>query len=331
MNFRRAAVLGIALSAVAPSSALAVDDKKPTPCGYQVKDADADTVGPAGTTGGSPANLEILEVFVKHDASKGDEATTMNIVIKDLNQAVPAGATGLNWTVSYMVGDTQRFVRAVRDYTGSVIFEHGMVVDLEATTTSVPSGQTPGKLFEGPNGVIQIVVPKEFGAAGAKIDGVSVVAGASRQAVPNAIQTPTRGLSSIYDRVPDEANTFSAPFMVSACDPAPAAPAAPVAAPPAPTAAGPLPLTLTSKSVKAPKGKSLKLKIKASEALTKLSFTLTGKGKKVGAGSLAKLNGAGTVTLKLSTKLKKGSYELLASGTDSKGAKRTTKLKLTVK
>jgi hypothetical protein len=70
------------------------------------------------------------------------------------------------------------------------------------------------------------------------------------------------------------------------------------------------------------------VKLKSTEAITKLGAQLL-KGKKVvGTGKLASLNGTGTLKLKLRSKLKKGSYVLNLVGNRASGERATAAFKL---
>ncbi len=70
-------------------------------------------------------------------------------------------------------------------------------------------------------------------------------------------------------------------------------------------------LSLLTKKVK--RAKKATLKLRSSGAISSLKLVLKRDGKTVGKGSLATLNGAGSVTLKASKKLKKGLYTLQAT------------------
>ena len=87
-----------ALIGAAPATAL--DDAKPAySCGLLIKDSDKDASEPNAAPGAETHhdNLEIKSVFLKHEPAKGAEATTVNIVVKDLNTTLPTGNTAINW------------------------------------------------------------------------------------------------------------------------------------------------------------------------------------------------------------------------------------------
>jgi hypothetical protein len=99
--------------------------------------------------------------------------TTANIEIANLNTEIPAYAQpGGHWY--YMLfrrGDLDRFVRAAIQPQG-VTYAHGFldfegVFLLPAYNTQ---GPTTGRLFQGPNGVVQIDIPSDVAPAGSPLD-----------------------------------------------------------------------------------------------------------------------------------------------------------------
>ncbi|MEA2272710.1 MAG: hypothetical protein QOI98_1418 [Solirubrobacteraceae bacterium] len=311
------AVLSIAaVACIGVGVASALDTAKPAPdChGALVEDGKADGVDGFAVPFRTSDSLEIQRTFFKYDPAKGAEGLTLNMVVKNLSLTVPAGATGLIWDFKFLGADAAtHFVRAVLDYTGGSVFEYGTLDDSLPVQRYVPEGDTPGKFFDGPDGVVQLVVPPDFAKAGSTIKAVIGEAQMAFQVVPGAIRTPTRGLSNVYD------DTAGKTIAVAECTPEQIA---------GPGALNPkaLPVSLTTKSAtakKVNKAKSLSLNLKSSEALTNLTAKLL-KGKTtVGKGSLRQLSGSGTLKLKLSKKLKKGSYTLNLAGSDASGAKLT--------
>jgi hypothetical protein len=95
-------------------------------------------------------------------------------------------------------------------------------------------------------------------------------------------------------------------------------------------AAKPLPVKVTTTKFKAKKvKKGMTIKLASTEPLTQIAAQIK-KGKKVfGKGSLAKLNGKGSLKLKAKG-LKKGSYVLDLVGTDGNGARRFAAFKIKV-
>jgi hypothetical protein len=332
--------------------ATALDDSKPAyTCGLFVKDGDKDasepnSVPPADDT--NHDNMEIKGFFLKHEPAKGAEATTVNIIVKDLTTDLPSGNTAINWTLKWVLADVQYFVRAVADYSGSTAFEWG-----QYTATGAPAGvsgtfqykgPTPGKLFEGPDGVVQLVIPQDIGGkAGSALSTLEVSANTGKSVVPVAATTPSRGVAYEND------GAAVGKWTVAPCAPG-AGPSAPVPSTPTSTApagggsagggsgtpsatTGPaaLPVKLASGKVKAPKKKSLSLKLTSTEKITGLVAQLRSKSKTVAKGKLATISGKGTLKLKLSKKLKKGKYTLDLVGKDASGAQRSTSAALTVR
>jgi hypothetical protein len=325
-----------ALAGAGPASAL--DDAKPVySCGLFVKDSDKDSEEPNSvnqeTT--SHPNMEIKGFFLKYDEAKAAEATTVNIVVKDLSTALPTGNTAINWTMKWVFNDTQYFVRAVADYSGSTAFEWGEYMPTGLTVglsgSFVYQGTTPGKLFEGPDGVVQLVIPADIGGkVGSQISAIEVSANTGKSAVPVAVPSPSRGVAYEND------GAATGKWTVAGCVPPAAAPVASLPSTPStrpsetvgPTA---LPVKLTSTKVKAPKKKTLALKLSSTEKVTGLVAQLRSKSRTVAKGKLAQISGKGTLKLKLSKKLKKGKYTLDLVGKDAAGQQRSTSALLTVR
>jgi methionine-rich copper-binding protein CopC len=88
---------------------------------------------------------------------------------------------------------------------------------------------------------------------------------------------------------------------------------------------------LAGAKVKAPKKKTLSLKLTSSEKVTGLVAQLRSKTKTVAKGKLASISGKATLKLKLAKKLKKGKYTLDLVGKDAAGQQRSTSAALTVR
>ena len=331
-----------------PGPAPAADDAKPAPCGDQLayKDPASDRVEDALTPAGVPENpgsdsSEILRGFLSYDPAKGAAALTFNVVVKNLKAEVPSGATTLSWVSYYRTpDDTLHFVRAILDFTGAIVYEYGNFTPNPTgqvlTGLSLYEGDTTGKLFEGPEGIVQVVIPADHAPAGTKLTTLYTSATQGRTLPTSFPPQASRGVSSVLDTAPDDApETAPGTYTVGPCT-APAAQAPPGGVAGTPTGSSPvLPVTLVTKSAKAAKKKSksktLALKLKSSEAITKLGAQLL-KGKKVvGTGKLASLNGTGTLKLKLKSKLKKGSYTLNLVGNRASGERATAAFKLKAK
>ena len=329
--------LALISAVVVAGPASAVDDAKPAyTCGMYLKDSDKDAAEPNAAGDPHHDNMEIVGAFFKHEPAKAAEATTVNVIIKDLTTDLPEGNTAINWSVEWTVNDKIQFVRAVADYSGSTAFEYG-----EFTATGTPGlsgtyryvGPTQGKLFEGPLGVVQLVIPADIGGKiGTQIKGITIKANTGKSAVPVAAPTPSRGVAYTNDDIASSGWTVAecvagaAPGPVVEVPPGPSGPAASGTS--GPTA---LPVFLRTTKVAAKKAKKqLKLSLSSTEPVTKLVAQLRKGSKMLAKGKLAKLSGKGTLKLKVK-KLKKGRYLLDMTGRDASGASRSTTAKLTIK
>jgi len=329
----------IAALAFAVSPASAVDDAKPSvSCfGFLYKDkaGDAVSTNPAGDASAKPENLDLIDGFLKFDAAKNE--TTVNIRIKNLTTDLPPGATAINWQVNYVgKAGTNDFLRASTDASGIVTYDYGGVEETPAIPFNVRKGPTTGAFFEGPEGLIQMVFPEAVEPKGQVLKAFTISANEAIQVLPAAAPTPVKG-GSVY--ATDTASGGSTQHTIGQPCPATPPPAPPVTAGPpttfgAPTGTtseAPLPVKVATTKFKAKKvKKGMTFKLSSTEPLTQLAARLL-KGKKaVGKGSLAKLNGKGSLKLK-ARGLKKGSYVLELSGTDGKGARRFKSFKIRVK
>ena len=334
-------VLAALCLALIPGASPAADDAKPTPCGTQLayKDPAGDNINDEEVIS-STASSDLIRGFLRYDPDK--KVLTFNVVVKDLKEAVPSGATSLAWVSYYRTpDDTLHFVRAVLDFTGTVVYEYGTFTPnptgVGLNGVSLYGGSTEGKLFDGPEGVIQVVIPSGDAPVGTKLTTLYSSATQGRT-LPDAFPpNVSRGVSSVIDTAPDDApDTAPGTYTVGPCteEPATTTPGSGTAG--QTTESATLPVTLVTKSAKAAKkkskkSKSLMLKLKSTEAITNIGAELL-KGKKVvGTGKLASLNGTGTLKLKLKSKLKKGSYVLNLVGNKASGERATAAFKLKAK
>jgi hypothetical protein len=330
-RLHRATLVALSASALVTagvaSTALALDDAKPAPDCHGILAEDSKTDGadsfvvPFRTSDAT----EIQRTFLKYDASKGAEATTLNMVVKNLTLSPPAGATGMVWDFKFAGTDgATHFVRAIVDLSGGSAFEYGSLDETLPVQRYVAEGSTPGKFFEGPDGVIQLVVPPDFAKPGTTLKSIVGEAQLSLQIVPSAVPTPpSRGLTNVYD------DTAGKAVPIGEC-----APDQPIEGGVLGGVTRALPVTLATTATsakKVKKAKSLSLKLKSTEKITALTAKLLKGTTSYGKGSLAELNGSGTLKLKLSKKLKKGSYTVNLAGTDSAGNKLTATAKYKVK
>ena len=322
--------------ALVVSPAAAIDDTKPAEACYGklFSDKAGDNVRghPAFAGQDGSENLDLIDGFMKYDAAKGDEASTVNIRVKNLTKDIPNGSNALQWQMDY-VGKSGAlgWVRAQTDFSGLVTYDYGGQQDGGATTFNVRQGGTTGAFFEGADGIVQIVIPAALEPKGQVLKAMVIHAYEPVQGLPGAAPTPIKG-GQLYEQ--DQA-AVKGTFTIGQPCPAekPSAPsAADVLKPATPTAVAdlPLPVKVATTAFKAKKvKKGMVLKLSTTEPLTRIAAQIK-KGKKVyGKGSLAKLSGKGSLKLKAKG-LKKGSYVLDLVGTDGKGARRFTSIKIKV-
>jgi hypothetical protein len=310
-----AAGYGLVASFAAP--ARAVDDTKPTPtcAGTQITDPPGDAVrnftgtplDPAG-----PSNMDITGVFFKDEAGE----VTANIQISNLSTDVPAGSSAVSWYAVWTVGSTIYFVDATSDGT-TTTFEQGTYDD--SLNTYNPAGPTKGKLFTGEQGVVQIVIPAAAKGSEGQTLKTPYAYAYENISVPGVIS----GLVD-DDRAPDQGNGKS--YEVAECAAEAPAPGTGTTTPTA-TTPGVLPITLKTSSAKAAKGKkgkSLSFKLKSTEEVTGIKATFKKGSTSYGSGKLTKLNGSGTLKVKLTKALKKGTYKLQLKGSTAAGKGKAT-------
>lgn len=352
----RAAGLAAVAAAVAASSVVlparaAAPMPTPTSCaGTWVTDPAGDqelnVLGLVNTGQKTPDNTDVISAFWRYvPNAAGVNELTVNVQVKKLDKTVQTGSLGTLWYVYFDIGDYTWFVNASMDSAGAVTYNYG---DLgETGTGNTTQGETKGALFEGDNGIVQIVVPLDV----IKPEGKSLANGHVDTKVSFRNVIPT------VDRAPDGtdgAKTYKATPCAETETPTPVSPQ------PTPSGggsggsggtgtgggtgsapAGPatLDLEVTAPKLSARKLKKSKrftVKLKAGSKITGLTAKLL-KGKKaVGAGKLAAVGpGAGKLKLKLARKaarkLKKGTYTLSLRGTGADGRAATGAVALRIK
>ena len=214
-------------------------------------------------------------------------------------------------------------------------------------------GTTEGTFKEGKNGVISIVIPKAAGGEqGKELKEPWATASLSRGVVPGTVtQAPTRGVTTPIDTAPDEAakSDGGTAWTVNDCTPldqlkgqeeppvvevvqkaaapapAPAAEPAPAAQPaPVPYVGAPTVTLLTKTARRAKKGKVLALRLRGSAPLVGVAAQLRKGRTSLGYARLARMPGTGTLKLKLTRALKKGTYTLDIAGSSENGRVLTT-------
>jgi hypothetical protein len=311
------------------SRADAVDSSKPTPCTEEplitdkVGDQISDLTGLGTETGEGPANMDIKSVFLNYRAgADGKKVVTANIQIADLNKELPSPLDtqgGIYYYVHYTSGGVERFVKAVNADGATITYHYGFF-DAESVPTFIvynTEGETKGAFFEGADGVVQIDIPESTGAKeGATLSGVyadvDYIKGVD----------DFYGINSHADVAPDSGTGTS--YEVVDCAAAAAAEGGGTATAVTLT----VPKTLGS-ARSANRRRTLPVKVRSSESVSNLTAQLrsgkTARGRLVGKGSMKTLDGSGTLRLKLSRKVKKGTYTLVVKGTAGDAAFTVTK------
>lgn len=347
-------------------------DAKPTPkCPVSVTDPVGDHNETAGDGDNEDFNLDITKVWFDYDPTKGEKGLTAQVAVADLSKRVPSGSTGIVWNTAFDVGEARKFVRVLIDFSGGPYYEYGTYIP-SSDTNPLPryqyEGKSEGQMFEGKDGVVQVVIPPVVATPGQTLKGPFSSGGAARQVVPGTIGTPTRGLSTTVDLAPDGSPTDAVgkDYVIAPCD---AGGGGGTGGEPTPEPGGgsggggtgggsggggsgggggtgggsgggstdagkqPLPAkVLTTKAKRLKKGKTLALKIRSSEKISDVAAQIR-KGKKTFGKSkpVASVDGPATLKLKIAKSLKKGSYVVDLVGTDSQGNRRFTAAKLKVK
>ena len=334
------ALLATAGFALTGAPAGAIDTTKPAPCnGIHVVDAAGDgEYDSSGTFPGSPVfpgaapapdNLEVLNLFFNYrPGSDGKKELTANITIKNMSAEThdgPGGSGGNWYYVHYTYGGVSQYVRAANQ-DGEFTYAYGNVSEEGVYTKE---GDTTGAVFDGPEGVVQIVVPEALGGKPGE-----TLTGAFAAADTIEGQDDFFGLNHHADLAPDESDP-TAPdgkdYTVKECPPAsgggtttttPTTTAGPP--PPAPNQpAGPTTLPFKASSTlgtarKAKKGKTLRLKVTAGKPISGLRVAVKKFGGKSPAWAQATVanlkQGTSTIKVKVKKSLKKGKYTLQAQG-----------------
>jgi hypothetical protein len=308
-----------------------VDEVKPEPCngeltfGDSARDQNEDPVATTDST-------ELTGAFLRYYPARAE--TTFNIVVKNLAASVPAPYLAMWWSGYYTLADGRmRFVRALLDATGTIAYHYGtFAFPAEPDTLGgfpVYEGDTTGRLFEGPSGIVQLVIPKEDAVPGTtftEMFATTYQGVAAPAAAPGQLQTLDNRYGNAMDIAPNSGPSKSITYTVGPCQPA--APAGtPAPRLPLPTTAG-LSVRLASSSIRAPHGRRFSLGLRASQPIRDLRAKLLRAGKNVGRGSLARLSGKGTLHVRASRRLAKGRYVLSLIGRLADGSSAGAQLKL---
>ena len=300
-------------------------DATPTPCiGYAVEDPTGDAYyGFAGNFSPAPADpiADITGVFFRTEDGK----STLNLQVAELTENAPATSNGIEYRTIYTKPDGN-FLDISIPPTGAPTFTYGHFEDTGPTS----DGETTGKLFPGPNGVIQVQLPKGYG----KAERVSAYTFSSYNlgaVLASADDAPDgsagdQGASNYdYDGSSCDGDGGSEPPPGGGGTPPPGAqqPLGEMTIKASPT---------TIKRKKAKKGKRLRFKLESSEKVTDLGISLNKGTKSFGKATVAELDGTRTVKLKLKKSLKKkGRYQLVFNGTRADGSKASDAVNVRVK
>lgn len=334
-----AALAAVALPAVAwLAGPVGAQTGKPEPdcAGLAATDPAGDSKDMAGRPGA--ANLDVTGLFFRSEGK-----TTANMRLANLTKDLPPGASAIRWYIVFGPATARRWVRGtIVSGSPDPAFSYGTYGGSPPSYTV--DGDTTGKLHEGPEGIVEIVVPATVGGGAGKTLVEPIAETAS------AVTTPVRGQLFGADRAPDTG--AGKDYLVGQCSsgqPPPIDPGVVTGPPPQTGDPARLPDTVAQRgdlhvkpaskvrlTKKASRRRRLALAVTATETVTRIRATLFAgsrvKGKAIGKGSLARVARKGKLTLKLSRPLKRGKYTLFLSGTnaDGRAASRTTTIQVSV-
>jgi hypothetical protein len=313
------AALLVAIAAWAAAPARALDDTKPGPgcAGLAFADPSGDQVDPFGT---APANLDVTGGFFKYDGS----TTTANIRIADLNQDVPAYATGIDWYFVYTGDSTTYYVEASVDFTGTASFGYGTY---DTTNGYTEADSMPGKFFNGRDGVIQLAVPNAVKGGEGNVLRDPYVDATESYSVPGV-----GGFVQSADDGPDSLSGHA--YTVGSCEAGETNGVRPANAP---GRTSTLRIKLLSKratAARARKGRTLALRLRSTERVTRLAARITSGSTThpvvYGTGRLKRISGRATLHVHLRRSLHRGSYRLDLTGIKAHGKRGSRSLHLAV-
>jgi hypothetical protein len=313
------------LGAWQAASALALDDEKPGPgCAgpaFTDKTGDqADSTPLLGAASTAGPNEDITGGFLRYDG----DTITANIKIANLTNAVPSDATNVEYYFQYTIAGANHYVSASSDGT-TTTYSYGT---FDPNTGYSATGTVPGKEFPGPDGVIQMQLPPTDVQQGATLGDPYAVAAQGLE-IPGV-----GGLVSPADTAPDDMK--GAPFVIGSCMDGGSS-ATPAPAPAAGTSGSSASLvfrapTILGSAKTANRTHKLSFKIDAQQKVTGLLVRLlpvSGKGKALASERVASASGLTKIKLRVSARVKAGSYLLVATGTvDGKKLRGTQRVRL---
>lgn len=329
----------VGLLSMAPPALAQAPGPKPTPtcAGLSFTDPAGDARDQQGR---SPENLDIVAGFFRFEPdASGKRVVTANIQLKKLDKTVHSGTTGNNWYFLWTVDDVVYYVSAELGTAGTVTYAHGTL----ATNRFSRAGETTGAFFEGENGIISIVVPAA--AKGAEGQTLTSPYATARQAASAPV---AGGVVVTVDDGPD--NRQGKNYTVAPCEapqppppeqpPPPQQPPVSSTTPPTGTSSPPpsgggqpppqrqrLAVRVLTRSVRASsrdlRRRRLPLRLQSSEPVTNVTVQLLsrsrGRSRVVGRARLARLDGRGTLVVRLRGRVRRGQYRLDLAGSGANG------------
>lgn len=297
--------LAAAVAALACAPALAQDPVKPVAgcAGEAFTDPRGDEVADPlglGLSRGRAANADITGGFFRTDGG----VVTANIRVADLTTAAPGFSEGLGWFMFYVFDGALRFVAAETGSAGEVTYAYGTLDRSSGLFTN--DGATTGRLFGGPDGVVQIEVPPAAGGTPGSTLGVPYAEADVR----------TQLVISPADQAPDDLRGTS--YTAGACRDSGGRGPAPAVLPLR------TPVVLGSAN-RANGTRSLVFRVRSSAPISSARFVLrprSGRGRALATGRLRRLDGAATLRMRVLRPLRRGRYALKAVGTTA-GARAT--------
>jgi len=355
------AALTLAVAGLSVAAASAADPPPMPGCaGTFATDPPGDQTDATGESG--PQNLDALAGRFPTGA---DATVTGNLRIANLDQRLPQGSVAVAWYLYWRDG-----AGAVKYAGGSsdgktVTWTFGTL----ATNRYNQEGETTGTLFEGKDGVVQVVLPAAIAKAGQTL---SAPYGDTRITTGAAVGPRVLSRS---DAVPDNTTMGGKAYTVGACQdsqqagptptPSPATPPADVAptatpapspaatpqpAQPSPTPAQPSPTPapapgsgspaaappskragLRVATSRARAGRSIKVRVRSTGRISRVQAVLRRGKRTVGRGRLSRIDGSATLRLRAGKRLRRGRYVLQLTGRDASGAKVSTRRTLTLR
>jgi hypothetical protein len=233
-SVRALALAGSCAALLVGALPAAADVVRPVPCTVpQVTDKTGDatnTLEPADNAsvpvpfGQRPPSMDVTGAFLRFEPNgSGGGTTSYNIMIKDLSTTVPLLHTSINWTGYFTTPDGNlRFVRALVDLTGAVVYEYGTYMPPSQTQPigiNSVQGTITGHLFTGPNGLVELDLPASLATPGSTLSAIYAIAAEGRGLPAAAPGYPSRGLADTLDTAPDDGAAGEAAFTVAACPP----------------------------------------------------------------------------------------------------------------